>query len=133
MGKAVVEEAIEEVIEEAAEEVEAEVADSAEVVDLRTPEKKEEPVVTTFVHTAPVVHHVTPVVHHAAPVVHSHQVHGGSHHGALHEIRAPVVVAPVRHVTHHAVHHAPASHNVVHQVLSPFHNLMSIVRNMIPF
>merc|ERR1712088_1184599 len=40
--KAVVEEAIEEVIEEAAEEVEAEVADSAEVVDLRTPEKKEE-------------------------------------------------------------------------------------------
>merc|ERR1712083_1293508 len=69
--KAVVEEAIEEVIEEAAEEVEAEVADSAEVVDLRTPEKKEEPVVTTFVHTAPVVHHVTPVVHHAAPVVHS--------------------------------------------------------------
>merc|ERR1712020_631925 len=46
--KAVVEEAIEEVIEEAAEEVEAEVADSAEVVDLRTPEKKEEPVVTTF-------------------------------------------------------------------------------------
>merc|ERR1712072_363825 len=38
--KAVVEEAIEEVIEEAAEEVEAEVADSAEVVDLRTPEKK---------------------------------------------------------------------------------------------
>merc|ERR1711910_242563 len=137
--KAVVEEAIEEVIEEAAEEVEAEVADSAEVVDLRTPEKKEEPVVTTFVHTAPVVHHVTPVVHsapvvhHAAPVVHSHQVHGGSHHGALHEIRAPVVVAPVRHVTHHAVHHAPASLNVVHQVLSPFHNLMSIVRNMIPF
>merc|ERR1712061_885470 len=124
--KAVVEEAIEEVIEEAAEEVEAEVADSAEVVDLRTPEKKEEPVVTTFVHTAPVVHHVTPVVHHAAPVVHSapvvhhaHQVHGGSHHGALHEIRAPVVVAPVRHVTHHAVHHAPASHNVVHQVPSP--------------
>merc|ERR1712088_871960 len=34
--------AVVEVIEEAAEEVEAEVADSAEVVDLRTPEKKEE-------------------------------------------------------------------------------------------
>merc|ERR1739842_108255 len=88
-------------------------------------------------HAAPVVHHAAPVVHHAAPVVHSHQVHGGSHHGALHQIRAPVVVAPVapvRHVAHVApVHHAPASHNVVHQVLSPFHNLMSIVRNMIPF
>merc|ERR1712203_448249 len=83
-------------------------------------------------HAAPLVHHTvhnSPAVvhHHAAPVV---------HHGALHEIRAPVVVAPVapvRHVAHHAVHHAPASHNVVHQVLSPFHNLMSIVRNMIPF
>merc|ERR1719237_1998262 len=90
-------------------------------------------------HSAPVVHHAAPVVHHAAPVVHSHQVYGGSHHGALHQIRAPVVVAPVRHVApvHHVapaapVHHA-ASHNVVHQVLSPFHNLMSIVRNMIPF
>merc|ERR1712038_1682274 len=42
--EAVVKAVVEEVIEEAAEEVEAEVADSAEVVDLRTPEKKEEPV-----------------------------------------------------------------------------------------
>merc|ERR1712083_173514 len=91
--KAVVEEAIEEVaVEAAVEEAIAEVADAAEVVDLRTPEKTSEPkpAVTTFVHTAPVVHHVTPVVHHsapvvhhsapvvhhAAPVVHSHQVHG---------------------------------------------------------
>merc|ERR1712072_1567230 len=146
---AAVEEAVEEaVVKAAVEEAIAEIADPVEVVDLRTSEPK--PAVTTFVHTAPVVHHVTPVVHHsapvvhhaapvvhhAAPVVHSHEVHGGSHHGALHQIRAPVVVAPVapvRHVTHHAVHHAPASHNVVHQVLSPFHNLMSIVRNMIPF
>merc|ERR1712200_332220 len=88
-------------------------------------------------HAAPVVHHAAPVVHHAAgPVVHSHQVHGGSHHGALHEVRAPVVVAsavPVRHAAHHAVHHAPAHHNVVHQVLTPFHDLMSIVRKMMPF
>merc|ERR1712072_662440 len=139
---AAVEEAVEEaVVKAVVEEAIAEIADPVEVVDLRTSEPK--PAVTTFVHTAPVVHHVTPVVHHsapvvhhAAPVVHSHEVHGGSHHGALHQIRAPVVVAPVapvRHVTHHAVHHAPASHNVVHQVLSPFHNLMSIVRNMIPF
>merc|ERR1712107_62334 len=52
-------------------------ADPVEAVDLRTPEKKEEPVVTTFVHAAPVVHHSAPVhhaVHHAAPVVH-HAVH----------------------------------------------------------
>merc|ERR1712203_1093026 len=146
--KAVVEEAIEEVaVEAAVEEAIEKIAKTAEVVVLRTSEPKPadpKPAVTTFVHTAPVVHHVSPVVHHsapvvhhAAPVVHSHQVHGGSHHGALHQIRAPVVVAPVapvRHVAHVApVHHAPASHNVVHQVLSPFHNLMSIVRNMIPF
>merc|ERR1712200_275872 len=151
--KAIVEEAVEEVEEAIAEEEVA--ADPVEAVDLRTPEKKEEPVVTTFVHAAPVVHHsapvhhavhhaapvvhhavhhAAPVVHHAAgPVVHSHQVHGGSHHGALHEVRAPVVVAsavPVRHAAHHAVHHAPAHHNVVHQVLTPFHDLMSIVRKM---
>merc|ERR1712200_220258 len=133
--KAIVEEAVEEVEEAIAEEEVA--ADPVEAVDLRTPEKKEEPVVTTFVHAAPVVHHSAPVVHHAAgPVVHSHQVHGGSHHGALHEVRAPVVVAsavPVRHAAHHAVHHAPAHHNVVHQVLTPFHDLMSIVRKMMPF
>merc|ERR1712038_1625899 len=168
--EAVVEEAVEEVEEAIAEEEVA--ADPVEAVDLRTPEKKEEPVVTTFVHaapvihhsspvhhavhhaapvvhhavhhaapvvhhSAPVVHHAAPVVHHAAgPVVHSHQVHGGSHHGALHEVRAPVVVAsavPVRHAAHHAVHHAPAHHNVVHQVLTPFHDLMSIVRKMMPF
>merc|ERR1712200_149573 len=133
--KAIVEEAVEEVEEAIAEEEVA--ADPVEAVDLRTPEKKEEPVVTTFVHAAPVVHHSAPVVHHAAgPVVHSHQVHGGSHHGALHEVRAPVVAAsavPVRHAAHHAVHHAPAHHNVVHQVLTPFHDLMSIVRKMMPF
>merc|ERR1712203_1307583 len=140
--KAIVEEAVEEVEEAIAEEEVA--ADPVEAVDLRTPEKKEEPVVTTFVHAAPVVHHSAPVVHHAAPVVHhaagpvvhSHQVHGGSHHGALHEVRAPVVVAsavPVRHAAHHAVRHAPAHHNVVHQVLTPFHDLMSIVRKMMPF
>merc|ERR1712080_524991 len=140
VGKAIAEEAVEEVEEAIAEEEVA--ADPVEALDLRTPEKKEEPVVTTFVHaapvvhhavhhaapvvhhSAPVVHHAAPVVHHAAgPVVHSHQVHGGSHHGALHEVRAPVVVAsavPVRRAAHHAVHHAPAHHNVVHQVLTPF-------------
>merc|ERR1712038_1050238 len=75
--------AVEEAAEEAVEEevvkaiVEEVVADPVEAVDLRTPEKKEEPVVTTFVHAAPVVHHSAPVhhaVHHAAPVVH-HAVH----------------------------------------------------------
>merc|ERR1712038_1339974 len=46
--KAIVEEAVEEVEEAIAEEEVA--ADPVEAVDLRTPEKKEEPVVTTFVH-----------------------------------------------------------------------------------
>merc|ERR1712203_1208895 len=48
------------------------------------------------------------------PVHHTHGAVHGVHHAAVHP-------AP-------PVHHAPASHNVVHQVLSPFHNLMSIVR-----
>merc|ERR1712080_539666 len=131
VGKAIAEEAVEEVEEAIAEEEVA--ADPVEAVDLRTPEKKEEPVVTTFVHAAPVVHHA---VHHATPVVH----HSASvvHHAApvVHHAAAPVVVAsavPVRHAAHHAVHHAPAHHNVVHQVLTPFHDLTSIVRKMMPF
>merc|ERR1712203_700836 len=57
--KAIVEEAVEEVEEAIAEEEVA--ADPVEAVDLRTPEKKEEPVVTSFVHAAPVVHHSAPV------------------------------------------------------------------------
>merc|ERR1712088_693465 len=79
-------------VEEAVEEEVA--ADPVEAVDLRTPEKKEEPVVTTFVHAAPVVHHSAPV-HHAAPVVH-HAVHHA---------------APVVHHSAPVVHHgAPVVH-----------------------